>query len=131
MKLDAPDFFGNYQYPAGSLDFRQFVDASDDAQGVVTHATGTVTTRVHVQVHNRGLLPANGVRVMLLLAKATAVPLPLPAAYAASVQTGTPIHAGGWDTLGIAMLDDLRAGFPKIASFDLQYLGVPPDLRIK
>jgi hypothetical protein len=45
--------------------------------------------RFYVQVHNRGVLPANNVRVMLLLGNASAGLPALPTGFAANVQSGT------------------------------------------
>ena len=90
----------------------------------------TITTRVYVQVHNRGVLPASNVRVMCLLANASAGLPPLPAGYEADVQSGTPINTGSWQTIGIATLDDVRVGFPKIAAFDLTSDKLPPPAML-
>ena len=81
IKLDTPNAMGQYQFPlTGTIDFLQFVDTlTDDFQNVATHATANIITRVYVQVHNRGVTPANNVRVMLLLANASAGLPPLPA----------------------------------------------------
>ena len=132
IKLDTPDSSGEYQMPLGSdIDFLNFVDKlSDDSSGVGTHATATITTRVYVQVHNRGVVPANGVRVMCLLANASAALPPLPPGYDASVRSGTPIATADWETVGITMLDDLRVGFPKIAAFDLTSDLLPPPASL-
>ena len=121
IKLDTPNDQGSYQFPLTSeIDFLQFVDVLvDDAQRVATHATAVITTRVYVQVHNRGVTPANGIRVMLLLASASAGPPPLPPDFASNLQSGTPISTSSWRTVGFATLDAVRVGFPKIAAFDL------------
>jgi hypothetical protein len=103
---------------------------NDDVDNVATHATETITTRVYVQVHNRGVIPANNVRVMCLLANASASLPPLPAGYQVNVQNGTPINAGGWQTVGIATVDDVRVGFPKIAAFDLTSDKLPPPANL-
>ena len=132
IKLDTPDALGQYQFPlTGSIDFHQFVDAlSDDARNVATHATATITTRVYVQVHNRGVLPADNVRVMLLLANASAGLPALPAGYWIDVQTGMPINNANWRTVGIVHLNDVRVGAPKIAGFDLTSDMLPPPANL-
>jgi len=132
IKLDTPDAMGNYQFPlTGTIDFHAFVDElTDDSLGVATHATATITTRVYVQVHNRGVTPANNVRVMALLANASAGLPALPANYWVNVQNGTPINTANWQTIGIAPLDDVRVGFPKIAAFDLSSSMLPPPASL-
>lgn len=121
IKLDTPNVQGNHQFPlASDIDFLQFVDVLvDDAQRVATHATAVITTRVYVQVHNRGVAPADGIRVMLLLASASAGPPPLPPGFASNLQSETPISTPNWRTVGFATLNGVRAGFPKIAAFNL------------
>jgi hypothetical protein len=132
IKLDTPNAAGTYQFPpTGTIDFHEFVDElTDDFRNVATHATETLTTRVYVQVHNRGVVPANGVRLMLLLANASAGLPALPPGYDVNVRNGLPINTVDWKTLGVATLDDVRVGFPKIAAFDLpsDKLPVPANL---
>jgi hypothetical protein len=86
---------------------------------VTTHKTGKVRSRVYVQVHNRGVLPANDVRVMCLVADCSAGIPALPSDYDANVRDGKPIVTSAWKTLGIVTLNDVRVGFPKVAAFDL------------
>ncbi len=134
IKADTPDPQGDYQYAAGeSIDFFQFTDAlEDDALQVATHATDTLTTRVYVQVHNRGLVPANGVRITALVGPANGGLPPLPASYAGAVRAGQPIAdpTGAWKDLGSVTVDDLRVGFPKITMIELpsDQLPAPADL---
>ena len=132
IKLDTPNAMGQYQFPlTGDIDFFQFVDTlTDDAGNVATHATATITTRVYVQVHNRGVLPANNVQVMLLLANASAGLPTLPAGYWTNVQTGMPINTANWRTVGIATLNDVRVGAPKIAAFNLTSNLLPPPANL-
>jgi hypothetical protein len=132
IKLDAPDVTGHYQFPlTGTIDFLQFVDTlSDDFQNVATHATANIITRVYVQVHNRGVIPANNVRVMLLLANASAGLPPLPAGFDVNVRNGLPINTPDWRTIGFATLNDVRVGFPKIAAFSLPSSMLPPPANL-
>ncbi|MGK7915206.1 MAG: hypothetical protein AB4038_06605 [Prochloraceae cyanobacterium] len=132
IKLDTPDAMGNYQFPpTDNIDFYEFVDKlSDDSRNVATHATATITTRVYVQVHNRGITPANNVRVMLLLANASAGLPALPANYQINVQNGTPISTTHWQTVGTVSLDDVRVGAPKIAAFNLTSDLLPPPASL-
>lgn len=128
IRLDTPDAAGDYQFPlTGSIDFLEFVDElSDDSRNVATHATEDITTRVYVQVHNRGVEPANGVRVMCLLANASAGLPALPAGYDVNMRNGTAISTANWETLGFTTLDNVRVGAPKIAAFDLPSSLLPP-----
>jgi hypothetical protein len=132
IRLDTPDVSGHYQFPlTGAIDFLAFDDTlTDDFQNVATHATAAITTRVYVQVHNRGITPADGVQVMLLLANASAGLPGLPPGYAASVQSGTPITTSAWRTIGFATLDDVRPGAPKIAAFNLSSNLLPPPANL-
>jgi hypothetical protein len=132
IKLDTPDVSGQYQFPlTGTIDFLAFDDTlTDDFQNVATHATATITTRVYVQVHNRGVTPANNVQVMLLLANASAGLPSLPPGYATNVQSGTPITTAAWRTVGFATLNDVRPGAPKIAAFNLTSNLLPPPANL-
>ena len=130
IKVDTPDMSGVYQFGAGPIDFVQFTDVlNDDFQNVAT-STANVVSRIYVQVHNRGVNPANGVRVMLLLANASAGLPNLPNGYATNVATGTPINTSTWRTVGTAVLDDVRVGFPRIAEFDLPSTLLPPPANL-
>jgi hypothetical protein len=132
IKLDTPDSMGNYQFSlTGTIDFFEFTDTlTDDFRNVATHATSTITTRVYVQVHNRGVTPANNVRVMLLLSNASAGLPALPAGYATDVQNGTPINNANWQTVDITTLNDVRVGAPKIAAFNLTSDKLPPPASL-
>ncbi len=132
IKLDTPNVNGEYQFPlTGEIDFLQFVDElSDDFQNVATHATDNIRTRVYVQVHNRGVVPADNVRVMLLLANASAGLPALPNGYEVNVRTGMPINNMNWRTVGFAMVDDVRPGFPKVATFNLPSTMLPPPASL-
>jgi hypothetical protein len=90
------------------------------------HAAPELVTRVYVQVHNRGILPANDVRVMLLATNASARLPPLPPGYDINVRMGMPIRTEHWRTVGIVSLNDVRVGMPKIAAFNLPSSLLPP-----
>jgi len=85
---------------------------------------------VYVQVHNRGVTPADGVRVMLLLANASAGLPALPAGYDTNVRNGLTITTPDWKTVGMVTLNDVRVGFPKVAAFNLpsSMLPLPANL---
>jgi hypothetical protein len=132
IKLDTPNALGEYQFPlTGTIDFLQFVDRlTDDFLNVATHATANIITRVYVQVHNRGVIPANNVRVMLLLANASAGLPPLPPGFEVNVRNGVPINTANWRTIGFDTLNDVRVGFPRIASFSLPSSMLPPPANL-
>lgn len=129
IRLDPPQPSGNYRTPTNQLDFYQFADLlTDPADEAVTTAPGdgVVNNRVYVQVHNRGLTPADGVKVFLLLAR-TGSGLPvLPAGFAADVRAGRLVNSSRWRTVGVQQLHDVRAGAPKVAAFDLPSSLLPP-----
>jgi hypothetical protein len=132
IKLDTPNAVGEYQFPlTGTIDFLQFVDRlTDDFLNVATHATANIITWVYVQVHNRGVIPANNVRVMLLLANASAGLPPLPPGFEVNVRNGVPINTANWRTIGFDTLNDVRVGFPRIASFSLPSSMLPPPANL-
>jgi hypothetical protein len=125
IKLDTPDSNGLYQFPLSNkhINFLEFVDfLLDDSMNVAIHNTKNIITKVYVQVHNRGVIPANNVQVMLLLSNISSsegIPPPLPSNFDISVRNGTPINNSNWKTIDIVTLDNLRVGSPKIAVFDL------------
>jgi hypothetical protein len=127
--VDVPSSAGTYQTLTTDIDFYEFNDVIVDGSGgvaTVDPATGTVINRVYVEVRNRGVLPADNVRVMLLLADASAGLPNLPSGYTTNVQNGTNISSADWQTVGQVMLQDLRVGFPQIASFNLPSTMLPP-----
>jgi hypothetical protein len=128
IRLDTPNASGQYRFPPGeAMGFLPFCDVlGDESIYTSVPANPELATRVYVQVHNRGVVPADGVRVMLLAANPTAGLPPLPDGYAACLQDGIPIHSDHWHTVGFATLEDVRAGSPKIASFDLHPGSLPP-----
>jgi len=133
IKVDAPNSAGAYRTPTNQLDFYQFTDLltdPTDRAATAAPADGVVNNRVYVQVHNRGLTPADGVKVTLLLAQ-TAGGIPnLPANFEAAVRDGTPINTSRWRTVGLQVLNDVRAGAPKVAAFDLPSSLLPPPSEL-
>lgn len=139
IRVDTPDSHGNYLAPTTDLGPVQFAGALPVANIATGYAPkgSTVVNRVYVQVHNHGSLPIGDVLVMLLFAPcpgtapalphgtpppcvAPGPPIPaLPAGYADNVRAGTPISGGGWETLGVKTLQDVRPLMPRIAQFDL------------
>ncbi|MCB0521298.1 MAG: hypothetical protein KDD27_20325 [Saprospiraceae bacterium] len=127
IKLDTPSATGSYQLaqtPGEAIDFVQFTTQVTDSAQAVTHDT-EVRTRVYVQVHNRGVMPANDVRVTLLFANKTAAIPALPAGYDANVRNGVSINTPDWKTVGSVVLHNVRVGFPKIAAFELSSTILP------
>jgi len=134
IKVDVPTPAG-YQTPTPQIDFFQFNDLIvDGSQGVATMdpAAGTVTNRVYVEVHNRGIKMAPSVQVMLLVTDASPGlwTHPLPAGYQTSVQAGTPIATLTWQTVGIKILSNLQVGFPQIAEFNLPSTMLAPPASL-
>src|SRR5262249_9414187 len=110
-------------------DFLQFNDVIvDGSQGTATldPSVGTVTNRVYVEVHNRGVVKADQVQVMLLVTKPGVALALLPAGYEANVVAGTDITDANWQTVGIRTLQNLRAHFPQVAEFNLPSTMLPP-----
>lgn len=131
IKVDAPTMSGDYQLPAGDIDFHQFVDElTDESRQVPVKASATLTSRVYVQVHNRGLKTADNVRVMLLLTNASAGLPALPSGYETKVQNGTRISTADWETVGIKTLDGVEPRVPQVAQFDLPSSKLPPPSRL-
>ena len=116
IKIDTPDVNGDYEFPfVGGIDFLDFTDKFiHDARNVATYATATITSKVYVSVHNRGVVPADNVQVMLLLANAFCRSVALPPNFAADVQAGTTYTTGNWRTVGVKTIHDVRPDAPKI-----------------
>ena len=123
IKVDPPASNGTYQ-TGTSINFFDFVDTLvDGSDGVATvdSSTGTAINRVYVEVHNRGVLTADGVLVTLLITNASASlsATPLPMGYASNAQNGIPINTSTWKTVGIKTINGLRVGLPQVVEFDL------------
>lgn len=130
IKVDVPTPAG-YQTTSKQIDFEQFnYTIVDGSQGVATIATGTVTNRVYVEIHNRGITPATSVRIMLLLADAAPGLPSLPAGYTAHVTAGTPFTTASWQTVGFQTISNLVTGFPQVAEFDLPSTMLPPPASL-
>jgi len=128
--------------PPTAMDLYTFTAQLPETTTVPTHSYSNLQSHVYVQIHNRGLLTANNVRVMLLLMTQKGqtastegeelLPLPpLPSGYEAFVRRGLPIAADEWQTIGMATLHGIRAGNPRIAHFvlDAERLPTPGRLR--
>jgi len=132
IKVDVPTPAG-YQTPNAKIDFFVFNDLIVDGSGGVASldpSSGTVTNRVYVEAHTRGVSPVSGVQVMLLLANASVVLPPLPAGYTAHVQNGTPITSPLWQTVGIRTIPTLRNGIPEVVEFALPSSMLPPPASL-
>ncbi|MDQ3983496.1 MAG: hypothetical protein M3271_12520, partial [Actinomycetota bacterium] len=128
IKVDVPTTSG-YQTPTNAIDFLQFNDVIVDGSqsvGTLNPADGVVHNRVYVEVHNRGVVKANTVRVTLIVTKPSVAIAALPAGYEANIAAGTAITDSNWQTVGITTLTDLRGGFPLVAAFDLDSTMLPP-----
>ena len=131
IKVDVPTPAG-YQTATNAIDFFQFVDIiQDGSQGVATldPSAGTVTNRVYVEVHNRGIVAASSVQVMLLLTDASPGLPNLPAGYQTNVQNGTAV-GGAFTLVGVTPLTDLRVGVPQVAAFALPSTMLPPPASL-
>lgn len=131
IKVDVPTPAG-WQTPSPSIDFFQFVDTIQDGSGGVATldpASGTVTNRVYVEVHNRGIVPASTVNVMLLLTDASPGLPTLPSGYTANVEAGTAV-GGGFTLVGVQTISNLRVGIPQVAEFPLPSTMLPPPASL-
>jgi len=127
IRLDPPDAAGRRDVPAGPVDFLQFVDQlRNGARNVALPTAGGAGPRVHVLVHNRGVRTASGVRVMLLATHPSLALPALPNGFDANVRAGTGVSSTEWRTVGSVTLRDVRAGLPRVASFDLSPGGLAP-----
>lgn len=128
--------------PSTTMDLYTYTVQVPDTANAFTHSYSNLQNHVYVQVHNRGLLTANNVRVMLLLTTQQLPPdsirdgelpslPPLPTAYQDFVRSGLPIAADQWQTIGFARLHGIRAGHPQIAHFvvDAERFPTPGRLR--
>jgi hypothetical protein len=132
IKIDVPTTAG-YQTPTPNIDFFTFVDRIVDGGGAVATldpSQGTVTNRVYVEVHNRGITPVTNVSVMLLVTQPSVAWADLPSNYNLSVQTSTPISTSDWETVGIKGISMLRNGLPQVAEFALPSTMLPPPANL-
>ena len=130
IKIDIPDAAGNYQHAitkGADLSFAEFVDnLNDSSQAIPIHTTQLLKSRVHVKVHNRGVIRADKVKVILLLAPTLPGIPSLPFGFSNTLRNGGTINENGWITLGVKEVSDIRVGFPKVVSFDLDSSNLPP-----
>jgi hypothetical protein len=124
IKVDVPTPAG-YQTTTSDIDFLTFSSVlNDGSNGVGTNSPPpTVHNRVYVEVHNRGRVDAD-LQVMVAITNA-ATGLMLPSGYTANVVAGTPLAGPKWITLGVRNVTGLRAGAPRIVSFDLPSTSLP------
>jgi hypothetical protein len=128
IRVDVPTPAG-YQTATSDIDFLVFNDKIVDGSthvGTLDPMTGTVVNRVYVEVHNRGIVQAANVRVMLLVTTPSVSFASLPVGYEANVQAGTPISSASWATVGLQTLANVRSGFPGVAHFNLPSTMLPP-----
>lgn len=128
IKVDVPTTAG-YQTPTTDIDFLQFNDTIVDGSAhtaTLDPSKGTVVNRVYVEVHNRGVVEAKAVQVMLIVTRPTVGLMPLPAGYNDQIVAGKPISDANWQTVGIKTIPKLRAGFPEVVEFNLPSTMLPP-----
>jgi hypothetical protein len=125
IKVDVPTPAG-YQTPTTAIDFATFNEVIvDGSNGVgTTSPPPTVHNRVYVEVHNRGRVDATNVQVMAAITNA-ATGLNLPAGYTANVVAATPLPGPKWMTLPVAVIPEVRAGYPCVTFFDLPSTMLP------
>lgn len=122
IKVDVPDATGKYQFSATEiLSPGQFSLTLTDKSGQIpVAASGKTVSRVYVQVHSHGMMPANNVQVTLLIKELGGANLPdLPANYDPDIRSGIPVNREGWQTVGIQLAYGIQAGQPKVIAFDL------------
>lgn len=122
IKIDAPNQAGIYRFlKQDRVDFAEFThDLQDQSERVAFHERAIINNKVYVQVHNRGPKIADGARVMLLLTHVPEeAPPDLSPTYLKAIQEGRPLHNNKWISVGIQYVDNIRAGFPQIVSFNL------------
>jgi hypothetical protein len=131
VQVVTPDTHGWSPDDTGVIDFASFPDwLTDQPRFAPLYSSPTVRQRVYVQVHNRGVARADGVRVMLLAAHPSVGLPPLPEDTAERLHRGEPVETDAWRTIGIATLDDLRAGMPHIAAFEMTCAHRPPPATL-
>lgn len=122
IKVDTDAAAGGYQLPAGPINFLEYADALNDRSNDVPamdSGGGFLQHRVYVQVHNRGIVPADNVRVTLLLAQASNGIPDLPQNYDQNLLAGKPINSPAWKTVGVPqVLQGVQVGLPRVAVFD-------------
>jgi hypothetical protein len=118
-------------FPApADITFTEFATLADASQAARTNRR----LRLYVQIHNRGVVAADRVRVMVLLSRMfdAAPPLPpipnmavltappdLPRGYVEKVAADEAIRGTDWNTQVVLSRDDVRVGFPEVLSYDL------------
>lgn len=80
--------------------------------------------RVYVRIHNRGVLPAKGVRVTIVVSTAVAGGPPpavpnLPGTVQADVRGGTLVADGNWTTAAIVAAGPVAPGSPWVVGADI------------
>jgi hypothetical protein len=132
IKVDVPTPAG-YQTPTTNINFFVFNDLIVDGSGgvaTIDPSSGTVTNRVYVEVHNRGISVAQNIQVMLLLADASAGLPSLPSGYTSNVTSGTVITTALWQTVGFRTIATLKDGVPEVVEFPLPSTMLPPPASL-
>jgi hypothetical protein len=132
IKVDVPTP-GGYQTKTSDIDFVVFNDIIKDGSGQIATmdpTVGTVVNRVYVEIHNRGIVEAANVQVMLLLGNASTALPALPPGYEASIQSGIPISTALWQTVGIKTVSNLSVAFPQVVAFKLPSTILPPPASL-
>jgi len=97
-------------------DDRKLSDEPDPEAGL---AKACGLTRVFVQVHQRGRVPAKDVRVNLYVAANKELPR-LPEGFSKSAKAGKLPSGSAWTVAGTQVIPALQTGRPQIVRFDWQ-----------
>jgi photosystem II stability/assembly factor-like uncharacterized protein len=103
----------SYQFPVEEVDYVAF-----EAKLEHRNPQRGRTNRVYVQIHNRGIQPANNVTVKILYADASAGLPPLPADFW-TVFPGDSIDVSNWKPIGsYKIITDLSPTEPQVLEWD-------------
>jgi photosystem II stability/assembly factor-like uncharacterized protein len=121
IKVDTPDMAG-YQTPTAAIDYIDFqtIEHRNPFRGA--------TSRVYVQVHNRGISNATNVAVRAFWANAHGGLPDLPADFWTAFPVADPIDTSVWHPVGAAQtIATVRPGEPEIVEWDWPVPGDAPD----
>jgi hypothetical protein len=135
IKIDRPNNSGNYTFDhyhtASYVDFVDTLPDPDSCATAVVHEQ-PIVNRVYIQVHNRGIVQADEVEVVLLVGARTAanVPANLPNDWRTRILLGGTINTNDWKLIGRKKLDGINAALPQVVRFDIlsTHLPRPSDL---
>lgn len=121
IKVDTPDAAG-YQTPTSTIDYIDFqtIEHRNPLRGA--------TSRVYVQVHNRGVNAADSVAVRAFWANAAGGLPDLPPDFWTAFPGADPADTSVWHPMGPAQtIATIRPGEPEIVEWDWAVPGDAPD----